>query len=83
MKLPSIQQAEQFLADGEASNPGPWAPHSRYTAEAYLSRRGMIECDRLVQLCDALCLPAGFCLMEKRPVDVAVRYGVHPHTVPT
>lgn len=37
--------------------------------------------DRLVQLCDALALPAGFCLLEKRFVDVTIRYGVHPATV--
>lgn len=34
--------------------------------------------DRLVQLCDALALPSGFCLLEKRFVDVALRYGFHP-----
>ena len=34
--------------------------------------------DRLVQLCDALALPAGFCLLEKRFVDVAIRYGASP-----
>ena len=37
--------------------------------------------DYLVQLCDALALPAGFCLLEKRFVDVAIRYGTHPTTV--
>lgn len=37
--------------------------------------------DRLVQLCDALAMPAGFCLLEKRFVDVTIRYGVHPATV--
>lgn len=37
--------------------------------------------DRLVQLCDALALPTGFCLLEKRFVDVTLRYGVHPATV--
>lgn len=37
--------------------------------------------DRLVQLCDALALPTGFCLLEKRFVDVTIRYGVHPATV--
>ena len=34
--------------------------------------------DLLVQLCDALALPTGFCLLEKRFVDVAIRYGSHP-----
>jgi hypothetical protein len=32
--------------------------------------------DRLVQLCDAICMPHGFVLMEKRMVDVALRYGL-------
>lgn len=31
--------------------------------------------DRLFQLCDALALPEGFCLIEKRLVDVFLRYG--------
>ena len=34
--------------------------------------------DLLVQLCDALALPTGFCLLEKRFVDVAIRYGTTP-----
>lgn len=37
--------------------------------------------DRLVQLCDALALPTGFCLLEKRFVDVAIRYGTQPATI--
>lgn len=37
--------------------------------------------DRLVQLCDSLALPTGFCLLEKRFVDVTLRYGVHPATI--
>lgn len=37
--------------------------------------------DRLVQLCDALALPSGFCILEKRFVDVAIRYGMHPATI--
>ena len=37
--------------------------------------------DRLIQLCDSLALPDGFCLIEKRLVDVALRYGTNSHTV--
>ena len=37
--------------------------------------------DRLIQLCDALALPTGFCILEKRFVDVAIRYGIHPSTL--
>ena len=38
--------------------------------------------DRLIQLCDSLALPSGFCLMEKRLVDVVMRYGTNPLTIP-
>jgi hypothetical protein len=38
--------------------------------------------DRLIQLCDSLALPSGFCLMEKRLVDVVLRYGTNPLTIP-
>ncbi|WP_040330490.1 HD domain-containing protein [Clostridium ihumii] len=32
--------------------------------------------DRLIQLCDSLSLPIGYCLLEKRMIDVALRHGV-------
>jgi len=38
--------------------------------------------DRLIQLCDACSLPSGCCLIEKRLVDVALRYGPNAYTVP-
>lgn len=37
--------------------------------------------DMLIQLCDALSLPNGACIMEKRLLDVALRHGVHDFTV--
>lgn len=37
--------------------------------------------DHLIQLCDALALPDGFCLIEKRIVDVAMRRGINEYTV--
>jgi len=36
--------------------------------------------DRLIQICDSISQPSGYCLMEKRFVDVALRYGFNPHT---
>jgi putative nucleotidyltransferase with HDIG domain len=36
--------------------------------------------DRLIQLCDALALPSGYCLLEKRLVDVALRHGTNDFT---
>lgn len=38
--------------------------------------------DRLVQLCDGLALPSGFCFLETRIVDVALRYGVPASSLP-
>ena len=37
--------------------------------------------DRLIQLCDAVALPSGFCLIEKRLVDVALRHGLNALTL--
>ena len=33
--------------------------------------------DRLIQLCDSLANASGFCLMEKRMLDVGLRYGIN------
>lgn len=37
--------------------------------------------DRLIQLCDAISLPDGACIMEKRLVDVALRHGLPDFTI--
>lgn len=47
----------------------------------FLETANYDDYDRLVQLCDALSLPTGFCILEKRFVDVALRYGMHPYTL--
>lgn len=49
---------------------------------AYLAGVEYDEYDRLLQLCDALALPQGFCLLEKRLVDVALRHGLNDTTLP-
>ena len=50
--------------------------------ETFVKNAVYDDYDRLVQLCDALALPSGFCLLEKRFVDVALRYGTPPATIP-
>jgi hypothetical protein len=50
--------------------------------ENYLREVQYDDYDKLIQLCDALALPEGFVLMEKRMVDVALRHGVHEYIVP-
>lgn len=47
----------------------------------YLEKIEYSPYDKLIQLCDALALPAGYCLMEKRMVDVAMRHGVNKYTI--
>lgn len=37
--------------------------------------------DRLIQLCDAISLPNGACIMEKRLIDVALRHGLPDFTL--
>lgn len=41
----------------------------------YLKKIYYTPYDKLIQLCDVLALPSGFCLIEKRMVDVVMRYG--------
>jgi len=50
--------------------------------QAYLDLIDYDRYDRLIQLCDSLALPSGFCLIEKRLVDVVMRYGTNPLTIP-
>jgi HD superfamily phosphohydrolase YqeK len=38
--------------------------------------------DKLIQLCDSLATANGFCMLEKRFIDVARRYGVGATSVP-
>jgi HD superfamily phosphohydrolase YqeK len=49
--------------------------------EAYIGGRAYDEYDRLIQLCDSLAMATGVCLMEKRMMDVALRYGTNEFTV--
>jgi putative nucleotidyltransferase with HDIG domain len=51
-------------------------------AKSYLGRVEYTEYDELIQLCDAISLPGGFCIIEKRLVDVALRHGFNTHTLP-
>ncbi len=37
--------------------------------------------DILIQLCDYLALPTGFCIIEKRMIDVALRRGINDLTI--
>lgn len=49
--------------------------------QSYLDGIEYTPYDRLIQLCDSLAMSTGFCLLEKRLVDVVLRYGFVPLTV--
>lgn len=166
MKIPSLRQAKEFIAEAEQLNPGAWVPHCEnvglaaqliarahpkleeepafilgllhdigrregrqgirhiiagynyltnlghhdaarvclthsfpvkemdsilgkkdmsveefaFTAK-YISETEYTNYDRLIQLCDALALPSGYCLLEKRLIDVTLRLGTNKYTV--
>ena len=50
--------------------------------KAYLENCECDDYDLLIQLCDSLATDYGFCILEKRFVDVARRYGIWKNTVP-
>lgn len=166
MKIPTLQEAELLLIEGEKMNPGPWIAHSNFAAQAarhiaachpdmdascayilgymhdigrrtgvtqmrhifdgynflidkgyddaariclthsfpykdtnsafgkwdcYSDERKFIDTyicnieynnyDRLIQLCDYLSMPSGFCIIEKRMIDVALRYGTNEYAI--
>lgn len=46
----------------------------------YLAKIKYTSYDHLIQLCDAICLPSGPVLMDKRLLDVTLRYGPNKFT---
>jgi hypothetical protein len=48
----------------------------------YLSKADDMDYDKLIKLCDYISLPSGFCLMEKRIVEMALRGGINEYSVP-
>jgi hypothetical protein len=57
------------------------SPAERQFVAEYLAKIEFTPYDRLIQLCDSICLPAGPVLMEKRLLDVALRYGFNEFTL--
>lgn len=47
----------------------------------FLANKQYDNYDILIQLCDAISLPNGACIMEKRLVDVALRHGLPDFTI--
>ena len=49
--------------------------------QSFLKRHEFDDYDILIQLCDAISLPDGACIMEKRLIDVALRHGLPDFTI--
>ncbi|MDE6750172.1 MAG: HD domain-containing protein [Lachnospiraceae bacterium] len=49
--------------------------------QQFLANRQYNNYDILIQLCDAISLPNGACIMEKRFIDVALRHGLPDFTI--
>ena len=56
-------------------------PEQMQFLEEFLASIQYDDYDILIQLCDAISLPNGACIMEKRLVDVALRHGLPPFTL--
>jgi hypothetical protein len=57
------------------------APSERQLVQEFLAQTIYTTYDRLIQLCDALALASGVCLIEKRLVDVTLRHGFNRLTL--
>ena len=55
-------------------------PEQKAFIKDFLDHHEYDDYDKLIQLCDAVSLPEGACLMEKRFVDVALRHGIRDYT---
>lgn len=50
--------------------------------KSYIQNIEFDEYDKLIQLCDSLAFPTGFCILEQRFVDVSLRYNINEYTIP-
>ena len=56
------------------------SPAQKAFIKEFLDNHEYDDYDKLIQLCDAVSLPDGACIMEKRFVDVALRHGMQAYT---
>lgn len=78
-----ICMTHSFMVPNIEADVGVWdVSESDYAfMKQYIETITYNDYDKLVQLCDSLALANGFCLLEKRFVDVHRRYGVNEYTI--
>lgn len=81
-ELARICMTHSFPGGNPYSYLGKWdvTEEERAFVIDYVENCEFDDYDLLIQLCDALALSEGICLIEKRLVDVAIRHGVTEHT---
>jgi hypothetical protein len=72
-----ISMTHSFATDDIYEIFGEWdcSPDELAFVQNYLANARFDDYDRLIRLCDSLAMADGFVLMEKRMLDVAIRYG--------
>lgn len=77
-----IALTHSFVIPDLATLQGDWdgTPQQWMRLGQALAEAQQTEEDRLLQLCDALALADGFCTVQERVVDVALRYSVNEYT---
>ncbi len=70
-----IKDANTFLGKFDCTS------EQKIFLEEFLAKNEYDNYDILIQLCDAISLPNGACIMEKRLVDVALRHGLPDFTL--
>lgn len=73
-----------FMIKDIKASIGKWdvSPQEYQFMQRYIDEVVYDDYDLLVQLCDNLGMPTGFCLLEKRFIEAALRYGLHDCSLP-
>lgn len=80
-ELARICMTHSFPGGNPYSYLGAWdvSEEEKAFIISYITGCEFDDYDRLIQLCDALAMSEGICLIEKRLVNVAIRHGVNEH----
>ena len=78
-----ISLTHSFAIKDTKQSVGNWdcPPEDVQFVQEYLDSVEYDDYDRLMQLCDYLATPWGFCVLEKRMVDVTLRRGFNEYTL--
>lgn len=79
-EIARISITHSFLLKDTSLGVSPFngTPEENIVIENYMRNIEFDDYDLLIQLCDALGTDKGLCIIEKRIVDVALRYGLLP-----